>query len=86
MLRFRDTPTVTTKVISHLDEVVPANLSPQGIAGPRYRGAGESLEGVVPAAIGNAVFDATGIRLRQVPLTAPKVRQALEAAGRLYRV
>ena len=35
---------MTTKVISHLDEVVPASLSPQGIAGPRYRGAGESLE------------------------------------------
>ncbi len=85
ILRFKDTPTVTTAVISHLDEVVPASLSPQGIAGPRYRGAGESLEGVVPAAIGNAVFDATGVRMRQIPLTPAKVRNALAAAGKLYK-
>jgi CO/xanthine dehydrogenase Mo-binding subunit len=80
ILRFKETPTVTTAAIGHADEVVPASLSPQTIAGPRYRGAGESLEGVVPAAIGNAVFDATGVRMRQIPLTPAKVSAALKAA------
>jgi CO/xanthine dehydrogenase Mo-binding subunit len=81
ILRFKDHPNVTSAVIGHTDEVVGAALSPQGIAGPRYRGAGESLEAVVPPAIGNAVFDATGVRFRQVPLTPAKVLHGLKAAG-----
>lgn len=84
ILRFKDAPAVTTVSIGHTDEVVTAALSPQTIDGPRYRGAGESLEAVVPPAIGNAVFDATGVRFRQVPLTPAKIRQGLKAAGRLY--
>jgi nicotinate dehydrogenase subunit B len=43
-------------------------------------GAGETAITVVPAAIGNAIFDATGIRLREVPFTAQRVRAALRAA------
>jgi nicotinate dehydrogenase subunit B len=36
-------------------------------------GAGEPTAAMVPAAIGNAVFDAIGVRLRSVPFTPPKV-------------
>ena len=32
-------------------------------------GAGETVITLMPAAIGNAVFDATGVRLRQIPMT-----------------
>jgi nicotinate dehydrogenase subunit B len=39
-------------------------------------GAGETAITVVPAAIGNAIFDATGLRLRQVPFTAERVKAA----------
>jgi CO/xanthine dehydrogenase Mo-binding subunit len=39
-------------------------------------GAGETAVTVVAAAIGNAVFDATGIRLRQVPFTPERVKAA----------
>jgi nicotinate dehydrogenase subunit B len=42
-------------------------------------GAGEAAITVVAAAIGNAIFDATGARLRQVPFTAARVKAALEA-------
>jgi nicotinate dehydrogenase subunit B len=31
----------------------------------------------VPAAISNAVFDAAGVRLRSVPFTPAKVKEAL---------
>jgi nicotinate dehydrogenase subunit B len=34
----------------------------------------------VPAALGNAVFDATGVRLRRVPFTAARVKAA-QAGG-----
>ena len=40
-------------------------------------GAGEAASAPVPAAIGNAVFDAIGIRMRKVPLTQARVRAAL---------
>ncbi len=42
-------------------------------------GAGETAITVVPAAIGNAIFDAAGIRLREVPFTSDRVRAALSA-------
>jgi nicotinate dehydrogenase subunit B len=42
-------------------------------------GAGETSITVTAAAIGNAVFDATGVRLRQLPFTAERVKAALSA-------
>jgi len=42
-------------------------------------GAGETSITVVAAAIGNAIFDATGARLRQIPFTAERVKAALDA-------
>ncbi len=40
-------------------------------------GAGETALTVAPAAIGNAVFDATGVRLRDVPFTPARIKAAL---------
>jgi nicotinate dehydrogenase subunit B len=40
-------------------------------------GAGETAITVVPAALGNAIFDATGARLRRVPFTPHRVLAAL---------
>ena len=40
-------------------------------------GAGEAASTPVPAALGNAVFDATGVRLRTVPFRADRVKAAL---------
>ena len=40
-------------------------------------GAGEAALAPIPAAIGNAVFDATGLRFRRVPLTQARVLAAL---------
>jgi CO/xanthine dehydrogenase Mo-binding subunit len=42
-------------------------------------GAGETSITVVAAAIGNAIFDATGVRLRQIPFTTERVKIALQA-------
>jgi CO/xanthine dehydrogenase Mo-binding subunit len=43
-------------------------------------GAGEPTTAVIPSAISNAVFDATGVRLRSVPYTPAKVKAALRGA------
>jgi CO/xanthine dehydrogenase Mo-binding subunit len=42
-------------------------------------GAGEPAHVTIPAAIANAVFDATGSRLRRLPLTPERVKAALGA-------
>lgn len=47
---------------------------------PPY-GAGEASLKPMMAAIGNAVFDATGVRIRRVPFRAERVLAALRAAG-----
>jgi len=42
-------------------------------------GAGETAITLVAAALGNAIFDATGARMRQVPFTPERIKVALEA-------
>jgi len=44
-------------------------------------GAGETAITIVAAAIGNAIFDATGARVREVPFTPERVKAALAARG-----
>ncbi len=44
---------------------------------PHY-GAGETICKPMLAAVANAVFDATGVRMRRLPLTAPRVLAALK--------
>jgi CO/xanthine dehydrogenase Mo-binding subunit len=46
--------------------------------GAEAAGAGETAITIVAAAVGNAVFDATGARIRQVPFTPERVKAALQ--------
>jgi nicotinate dehydrogenase subunit B len=43
----------------------------------RANGAGETAITVVAGAIGNAIFDATGARLREAPFTPERIKAAL---------
>ena len=45
--------------------------------GQPFLGTGEAGQGPTSAAIANAVKDAAGVRLREVPLSAPKVKAAI---------
>ena len=47
----------------------------------RPLGAGEAATAPVAAALGNDVFDATGVRLREAPFTPARVKAALAAAA-----
>jgi nicotinate dehydrogenase subunit B len=67
-----------TYPVLHIDSVpqsIEIHLIDRPEAAPS--GAGEMALGLVPAAIGNAVFDATGVRLRRVPFTPERVKAAL---------
>ena len=44
-------------------------------------GAGEPPTAPVAAAVANAFFDATGVRIRQAPMNPATVRQVLKDAG-----
>ena len=52
------------------------------VGSPRDKplGAGEAALAPLPAAVGNAVFDATGVRFRRVPLTPERVLNGLAGA------
>jgi len=66
ILRFPDVPRVDIELIDRPGE-------------PSW-GVGEPSAVVIPAAIGNAVFDAIGARVRTVPFTPERVKEALKAA------
>jgi CO/xanthine dehydrogenase Mo-binding subunit len=63
---------------SEMPTVVTVLMNPTGVPAT---GAGETAITVVPAAIGNAIFDATGVRLREVPFTAERFKAARLARG-----
>jgi CO/xanthine dehydrogenase Mo-binding subunit len=63
-----------TEVPDAIDIVILNNRSDA-----RSRGAGEPATRPVAAAIANALFDATGVRLRRVPLTPDALLAALKA-------
>jgi CO/xanthine dehydrogenase Mo-binding subunit len=44
-------------------------------------GAGEAAHGPTAAAIGNAVFDALGVRVRDMPITRDRIVAAMEAGS-----
>jgi CO/xanthine dehydrogenase Mo-binding subunit len=70
-----------TYPVLHID-TIPENIEIVLIKRPEEApsGAAEMALGLVPAAIGNAVFDATGVRLRRVPFTPERVKAALDRA------
>ena len=68
ILEMRDAPEAIDTVLIDRPELAPT-------------GAGEPTMRVVPAAVANALYDATGVRLRRAPLTPERVKAALAAAG-----
>ena len=63
ILRFDETPEVTPVVVQRLNE--------------RSSGAGEEVMAAAAAAIANAFFDATGVRMERYPFTPSRVLATL---------
>jgi CO/xanthine dehydrogenase Mo-binding subunit len=66
ILRFEEAPQVTPIVVQRLEE--------------RSTGAGEEVMAAAAAAIANAFFDATGVRMQEYPLTSARVLARLAQA------
>jgi len=76
-LHFGDYKIPTVKDIPPLRTVI---LQGQNGVGPyNVKGIGENPNTPVAAAIANAVEDAVGVRIRDLPVTSEKVFQALQA-------
>jgi len=69
ILRFDELPQVDIQLLDYPDE------PPMG--------AGESASVPSAAAVGNALFDALGVRMREVPFTPERVLKALESAAQV---
>jgi CO/xanthine dehydrogenase Mo-binding subunit len=67
IMRFKESP--NTKVVA----VQRTDLVPTG--------SGEPPSAPIPASIANAFFDATGVRIREAPMTPARIRAVLKAAG-----
>jgi nicotinate dehydrogenase subunit B len=80
ILRFKDAPPITVSIIQRMD--IPAvDNGTVATSGVLATGSGEPLTAPITAAVANAFFDATGVRIRQAPMTAARVRATLKAAG-----
>ena len=67
VIDIKDAPETIEVVLVNHPEVMPT-------------GAGEPTIRVIPAAVANAFFDATGVRMRKVPLTPERVKAVLARA------
>jgi CO/xanthine dehydrogenase Mo-binding subunit len=68
ILRFQDAPKITHALVQRPDKLP--------------LGTGEPMHSPTAAAIANAFFDATGVRIREAPMTPARVRAVLKAAGK----
>jgi nicotinate dehydrogenase subunit B len=66
VLRFSESPAVEVSIIDRPEESSP--------------GVGEAIAGPVAAAIANAVFNAIGVRVRDLPLTRERMLAAINDA------
>jgi CO/xanthine dehydrogenase Mo-binding subunit len=78
ILRFADAPKIHLLAGSRTD-IPQDDDSTVARSGAKSTGAGEPAVVPIPAAIANAFFDATGVRIRQAPMTPAVVRAVLRA-------
>jgi CO/xanthine dehydrogenase Mo-binding subunit len=72
-------------VVNSRTDVPQADNTTVAANGSRSTGGGEPGVTPVPAAVANAFFDATGLRIRVMPMTPARVRGVLQAGGKLAK-
>jgi CO/xanthine dehydrogenase Mo-binding subunit len=80
IMRFKDTPKVTFSLIQRKD-IPSIDTGTVATDGVLATGSGEPPTAPMAAAIANAFFDATGVRIREAPMTPARVRNVLRAGG-----
>ncbi len=84
-VKFDDTQVLSTDWTSYpiltFSETPPVEVVLINRPGAPFLGTGEASQGPTSAALANAVFDATGVRFRRLPLTPERVKQGLDKKG-----
>jgi nicotinate dehydrogenase subunit B len=82
-VKFDDTTILSRDWASYpiitFSEVPPIEVVLIDRPGEPYLGTGEASQGPAGAALANAIFDATGVRLRRVPFTPDRVKAAIDS-------
>ena len=78
MVRSEDWFSYPILEMEHVPQEIDIHMIDRPEIGPR--GAGEACTRIVPGAVANAVYDATGVRLRRMPLRPERVLEALQGA------
>jgi nicotinate dehydrogenase subunit B len=92
IMRFTDSPKVNFEFVQRTDipSVSNGTVQPDGTSVPASTvaasgvlttGSGEPPTASIGAAMANAFFDATGVRMRSAPMSPARVRAVLKAAG-----
>jgi nicotinate dehydrogenase subunit B len=90
ILRFKDSPSVSVALVTPNGYVINTPGGGSNVqsgntaafnAGWTITGAGEPAHVPPAAAVANAFFDATGVRIREAPMNPARVRAVLKAAG-----
>jgi CO/xanthine dehydrogenase Mo-binding subunit len=76
---FLDYKIPTTVDVPDSDAIIVESGHDEGPYGAK--GIGESAIAPVPAALGNAVYDAVGVQVKDLPIRAEKIYRALQAKG-----
>ena len=84
-VKFDDTQILSTDWNSYpiltFSEIPPVDVVLINRPGAPFLGTGEASQGPTSAALANAVFEATGVRFRRLPLTPERIKQGLDKKG-----
>jgi CO/xanthine dehydrogenase Mo-binding subunit len=84
-VKFDDTQILSSDWNSYpiltFSEIPPVDVVLINRPGAPFLGTGEASQGPTGAALANAVFNATGVRYRQLPLTPERIKQGLDKKG-----
>ena len=82
ILRFKDAPKIHLDVQSRTDVPINDTVRPSPRSARARPAPASRARCRCRAAIANAFFDATGVRIREMPMTPARVRGVLAAAGK----
>jgi CO/xanthine dehydrogenase Mo-binding subunit len=80
---FRDYKTLTALDMPRIEMMIADTFEPTGPFGAK--GVGEGVTNPIAAAVANAIFDAVGVRIKDLPISAEKILMALKEREKSFR-
>jgi CO/xanthine dehydrogenase Mo-binding subunit len=81
---FRDYKTLTALDMPSIEKMIAETFEPTGPFGAK--GVGEGATNPVAAAVANAVYNAVGVRIKDLPITVEKILGALREKEKVSKI